>query len=245
MKLAVIALGLSLIFGAAPRAARAADGSCVSCHRGVKDSAGLRRNFSDWKTSVHAKSGIGCESCHGGNPAKAEKAEAHAGMTASTDAKSSVYYTRIPETCGKCHEPEFAAFKKSAHFKELESSGRGPNCVTCHGAMANHVIDPESMQMTCSLCHHQPGTAYEARATIAAAQDSLRRLNGEIRSARSSGLTDPAEQEKTYRALVDRLHQAKVDWHSFQVERVLAQAKDVSQKANAAFTELKSKNKNP
>lgn len=205
----------------------------------------LAHNFKDWDGSVHAKSGIECQSCHGGDASQVAKDAAHAGMLPSTNPKSPVYFTQIPETCGKCHEPEFAAFRKSAHFKELQSSGRGPNCVTCHEAMANRIIDSRSMQTTCSLCHHQPVQAYQARVAIEEAQGILRRLDAEIQSAQSTGLTDASSQKKTYQLLADRLHQAKVDWHAFRVEKLLAQVKDISQSAQAAFTELKSKNQKP
>ena len=245
MKLTIVALGLSLSFAAGWPAARAAEGSCVECHRSLRETPALSHNFTDWQSSVHAKSGVECQSCHGGDATQSAKAQAHAGMLPSTKPKSPIYYTEIPATCGKCHSPEFAAFRKSAHYKELQRNGNGPNCVTCHGAMANHVIDSHSMQMTCSLCHHQPIDAYKARAALEEAADSLRRLNGEIQSALSTGLTDPSAQKKTYQLLADRLHQAKVDWHAFQTDQVFAGAKDISGKAEAAFTELKSKNKNP
>lgn len=245
MKQTLVVLGISLLLGAGASAVRAADGSCVDCHRKVQESSMLAHNFTDWQDSAHAKSGIECQACHGGDPAQNEKAAAHAGMLPSTNPKSPVYYTAIPATCGKCHEPEFAAFRKSAHYKELQGDGRGPNCVTCHEAMANHVIDSKSMQTTCSLCHHQPTKAYQARVAIEEAQGTLRRLDAEIQSAATSGLTDPSSQKKTYQLLADRLHQAKVDWHAFQVEKLLAQVEDISRRAEAAFTELRSKNKKP
>jgi hypothetical protein len=245
MKQIMVVLGIALSIAAGRLWAEAAEGSCVECHRGLKENPALTHNFTDWQSSIHAKSGVECQACHGGDAAQAVKAAAHAGLLPSTKAKSPIYYTQIPATCGKCHGPEFAAFRKSAHYKQLQSSGNGPNCVTCHGAMANHVIDSRSMQLTCSLCHHQPIQAYQARAALEEAQDSLRRLNGEIQSALSTGLTDPSSQKKTYQLLADRLHQAKVDWHAFQTDSVLASAKDISQSAEATFTELKSKNKNP
>ncbi|MFI5362770.1 MAG: hypothetical protein ACHQ49_12430 [Elusimicrobiota bacterium] len=245
MKSTLLVLGALTIFVAGSSAARAAEGTCVDCHRRVKDTSMLAHNFVDWQVSVHAKSGIECQSCHGGDAAQAGKAEAHAGMIPSTNAKSPVYYTQIPETCGKCHAEEFAAFRKSAHFKELQGSGRGPNCVTCHGAMSSHVIDSQSMQATCSLCHHQPLEAYQARAAMEEAQDALHRLNGEIQAAGAAGFTDPAGTKKIYLDLADSLHKAKVDWHAFQTAKVLASVQDISRKAEAAFTELKSKNKAP
>ena len=245
MKMIMVVLGVALLISAGRLSAQAADGTCVECHRGLKENPALSHNFSDWQGSVHAKSGVECQACHDGDATQSAKAAAHAGMLPSTKSKSPIYYTEIPATCGKCHAPEFAAFKKSAHYKQLQSNGSGPNCVTCHGAMANHVIDARSMQTTCSLCHHQPLQAYQARAALEDAADSLRRLNGEIQSAVSTGLTDPSGQKKTYQLLADRLHQAKVDWHAFQTDAVLASAKDISHQAQATFTELKSKNKTP
>src|SRR3989338_3806820 len=129
-----------LVFGLALGFAQ--ENSCVQCHQKADGVAYLEHNFTDWESSVHARGKISCDACHGGNPSKSVKGEAHKGMRSSREEKSPLYFTNIPATCGSCHQAEFKAFKKSAHYRDLQKSGRGPNCVTCHGSMANHVLAP-------------------------------------------------------------------------------------------------------
>ena len=108
----------------------AAQDSCVACHKTLHQTAALHHNFKDWESSAHGKAAVACSACHGGNPNAPAREAAHAGMLAASNDKSPVYFTNIPQTCGNCHTAELNAFKISLHFKELERTGRGPNCVT-------------------------------------------------------------------------------------------------------------------
>ena len=69
------------------------------------------------------------------------------------------------------------------------------------------------------------------------ARGDLCRLDNAIRQAKSAG-TDTKASEKTYARLSDRMHDAMVSWHTFDMSRVLAQTSDVSHEASAAYTEL-------
>ncbi len=241
----LLALILALLYlSGPPQGARAAGvNSCVSCHRDVKQSDALQHTFSDWEQSPHGKSGVACQSCHGGDHSFSSKHEAHADLLSSSNSKSRVYFTKIPETCGACHAAEFQAFKKSAHYRELKRTGRGPNCVTCHGSMANRVIGPREMEMTCNLCHHKPRQAYAARLAVEEAREALRDLDQAAEQARSSGKT--AVDKRDYIPLHDRFHAVLVAWHTFDAKKVLAQAKDIAREASAMSTDLKLKRKSP
>lgn len=150
MKRFVCGMGSALLCLTMPVVA-AADGSCVACHKTVDAPAYVEHNFKDWENSAHARAGVSCESCHGGDPAAQDKAKAHAGVIRSTAKNSPLYYTAIPESCGSCHQPELKAFKTSVHSQQLQRTGQGPNCLTCHGSMANHVLAPREMETTCTL----------------------------------------------------------------------------------------------
>ena len=117
-----LVLAAALAGLASPALAAAEESACVACHRGVHDVAYLEHDFSDWQKSAHARVGVSCSACHGGNPTRPDKAAAHAGMLASTDAASRVYFTQVPATCGNCHEQEFGAFKTSAHYHSMGAS---------------------------------------------------------------------------------------------------------------------------
>ncbi|MDE2038622.1 MAG: hypothetical protein KGO96_03790 [Elusimicrobia bacterium] len=233
------ALGLIAVCVLAVGAAAQGEGSCVRCHAHIKGASPASHNFADWRKSAHARSGVGCQSCHGGDAAARDEASAHAGMLPSTDPRSAVYFTRVPQTCGACHQPEFEAFRKSAHFKELESSGRGPNCVTCHGAMANYVLGPREMETTCTLCHRQPTHAYAARLELRQSEAMTRSLEAALR--RASGASDLSAQRKEYEAIVDLQRSAMVQWHTFQMDRVLASAKQVERRVTTVLGELRVK----
>lgn len=208
-------LGILMAAAWAAGAARAAESSCVSCHRKSGGKSALAHDFKDWETSAHGRAAVSCESCHGGNPMAAGKAEAHAGVLRSTEKKSPLYFTAIPATCGACHAPEADAFMASAHYKELKRDGRGPNCVTCHGAMANHVIAPRDMEMTCTLCHRDPTKAYGARMALDSAGVMVKRLEAAAAKAKgAAGGADLAEARKLLAA-------ARVQWHTFDMAKVI------------------------
>jgi len=85
----------------------------------------------------------------------------------STKPESPVYYRRLPETCGKCHQDEKNAFLKSRHYQRLEKNGKSPTCTTCHGVMKGTVLSSRDLDQTCNLCHAKP----------AGAQDTLLLIN--------------------------------------------------------------------
>ncbi len=234
-----IAAGLAAGLSAAPPPAAAAD-SCVACHRTVAGVGYLEHNFADWSKSIHAVSGVSCRACHGGDPSRDSKEAAHAGMKPSHDPGSRVYYTRIPETCGSCHAGVLAAFRTSKHFHELETTGKGPNCVTCHGSMANHILEPRLMQMTCTLCHRNPVDAHAALLALNNAGGRLRQLRRDVDRAAAAGV-DVAIQRAALRDTQKKYDAARVAWHTFKMDRVLAMAQEVTRAVATSQNELKMK----
>jgi hypothetical protein len=110
-------------------------------------------NYQQWSESVHALKGVACDSCHGGDPAQATKEKAHANLKNVTDPDSPVYYTNVPNTCGKCHSKELANFENSTHYKKLEALQLAPTCTTCHVPHTFTVLNPEDFRTTCGTCH--------------------------------------------------------------------------------------------
>lgn len=220
-------------------------GSCVDCHQGLAAGAVASHNFADWRKSAHAKAGVNCEACHGGDASAKDKAAAHAGILRASDPKSRIYFTAIPQTCGSCHDAEFKAFQKSAHFKELESSGKGPNCVTCHGSMANVVLGPRELETTCALCHRQPTQAFTARLELDSADAMVRGLASSLKKAKSGGAVDLAPQEQSYREIVELQRATAVQWHTFKMADVIAGNREVKRRVTALLGELKMKNPAP
>ena len=92
-----------------------------------------------------------CSDCHGSHDLKP-----------SRDPGSPIHWTRVAETCGKCHAGILSAYAQSVHGKAVERGERqAPTCTDCHG---EHEIrgsqDPESTvhpahisKTTCVWCH--------------------------------------------------------------------------------------------
>ncbi len=238
--------GLAAAFLLATGAAAGQEkGSCVSCHQRLAPGNIVAHDFADWQRSAHAGAGVNCESCHGGDASAKEKHAAHKGVLRAGDSKSRIFFTKIPETCGACHEPEFKAFQKSAHFKELQNSGRGPNCVTCHGSMANVVLGPKELEITCALCHRQPTQAFAARLELDSAGAMVRGLAAALRKARDVGVADLAPQETAYREIVERQRATAILWHTFKMPDVIKADREVKRRVTDVLGELKLKDVRP
>ena len=52
---------------------------CAECHLSRATAPG-RGHVLDWESSAHKRSGIGCERCHGGDPAALQVLRAHFGV---------------------------------------------------------------------------------------------------------------------------------------------------------------------
>jgi cytochrome c553 len=132
--------------------------SCIECHSQPAfrvTNKKLYKYFRDWELSIHAQEGATCVDCHGGNPDKADKKQAH-----GKDIKQlliPVEYERIPVTCGKCHEKNIENYKKSKHYKILMEKGRSqptPNCITCHGSINTSIPTSDAIANICAYCHN-------------------------------------------------------------------------------------------
>jgi Cytochrome c7 and related cytochrome c/Cytochrome c554 and c-prime len=132
---------------------------CADCHF-----ANLRSDWSshlsDWELSAHGRSGVGCEACHGGDPATFESFLAHRGVLGGGNPASPVHRMNLPKTCGGCHPAAFAAFQKSRHFALLREGSRdAPGCTTCHGNAGAYLLSPKALAAECNRCHGAGRTA--------------------------------------------------------------------------------------
>ncbi|MEJ2690187.1 MAG: cytochrome c3 family protein, partial [Deltaproteobacteria bacterium] len=157
-RIVVWAIFLTTVFlfsGAAHAAPdKEAVNSCVHCHSRLPSSSFLGDKSHSWVGSIHQKYGVTCDKCHGGNPEASEAEKAHKGVYGSSNPKSTVYFKNIPATCGACHGAEYYKFSQSEHYKMLESTGQGPDCVTCHGSMVTRVLSPDNLAAVCEQCHN-------------------------------------------------------------------------------------------
>ncbi|MEK6776049.1 MAG: hypothetical protein AABY87_04080 [bacterium] len=221
-----------------------AQNSCVQCHEGIENPA-IREFHKEWKASAHSRSGITCEYCHGGDPGKSGKEAAHQGIRNALDRESLVYYTKIPALCGGCHIAAFSEFKTSTHYSNLVTKGAGPNCVTCHDAMATKIIKPGEIEIFCALCHNAqmnllPGVTRDARSCLERMDligQKIQEAEKALVQAEKSG-TDTIKA-RGFLSLAGREYDAsKQDWHSFQLNRVASRLKGVELLVQKALDSL-------
>lgn len=148
---------------------------CGACHG---DPAYMKRyapqvrtdQLAEYRTSVHGKrSAMGdekaavCVDCHGVH-----------GIRPVKDAGSTVYKTRVAETCAKCHADaarmasygiptnQYADYKSSVHAKALYDRGDTsvPTCNDCHGSHGAAPPGLTSVTSVCGSCHGREASLF-------------------------------------------------------------------------------------
>lgn len=126
---------------------------CADCHF-ANSGQPNPMHLQEWDLSAHGRAGVGCESCHGGNPDTVESFLAHQSIVRGGGLDSPVNRRNLPVTCGKCHTGPFTEFQTSKHYLLLRNgAGQGPTCSTCHGNVAAHLFSPKSLEGECNSCH--------------------------------------------------------------------------------------------
>jgi len=174
-----------------------------------------------WSISTHALFEVTCEKCHGGNPAKVTKNEAHVGIS-----NTSIARANTPEMCGQCHSAELNEFKNSQHFKKLESveGGPAPACITCHQAHSVRVLSASEIEDFCSNCHNGitginptvPKKAENALSSVRDLQVEISKARSAIVSAKASGkdVTEAESQLESARIIMKNTPSV---WHRFNL----------------------------
>jgi mono/diheme cytochrome c family protein len=127
----------------AAAASSASTNACVACHERSSDESS--RLFAH---SIHARRGVTCDACHGGDAKAQDKQTAHASnFTVRPSGLEQV------TMCGACHAQPSADFKTSLHFpKQLEAPR--VTCSDCHGA---HTVGSPARDFRfavfCTNCH--------------------------------------------------------------------------------------------
>ncbi len=122
---------------------------CIQCHDSDAMKPAFRKIPEEWRLSWHYQNGVACNDCHGGDAADAAMA-----MSPERGFVGTPKYQEVPGFCGKCHVGILKNYLESGHGKALKASGRGPNCVTCHGS---HNIQRANIdiinEQRCTQCH--------------------------------------------------------------------------------------------
>jgi len=155
----------------APVPAPAVTNLCVDCHLAVDDPkiSPPARAFAD---DLHARAGLTCASCHGGDPSQSDQEKAHDRSKGFLGRPSPA---AVPALCGKCHADaalmkrfnpslrvdQVSEYWTSEHGKKLRTGDQNvAECASCHGAHGIvHVKDLRSpvssgkIAQTCNTCH--------------------------------------------------------------------------------------------
>jgi len=127
--------------------------ACIACHVAEKMDPKFRNIPQSWKMSIHYQHNVSCHHCHGGDPKDAEMS-----MSRERGFVGTPKYAEVPEFCGKCHVGILKNYLESGHGKALKSTGKGPNCVTCHGSHKDEQYIKKAHidiinERLCSKCH--------------------------------------------------------------------------------------------
>jgi hypothetical protein len=160
-----LALALLALVPAAARAQSGAQGApqagnCAVCHG---------KENREHQTGIHARGGVTCVSCHGGNPDSLEVDAAHGkDLVSLRNPRAAV------ESCGKCHADvermrafglrtdQLSLYWTSQHGAKLQKDGdpKVATCTSCHGVhavlSASSPLAPVSRMKqveTCGRCH--------------------------------------------------------------------------------------------
>ncbi len=239
-RIIIIVLVVLGVFFSPTSPSLAASNACITCHESLLPSTQRAHDFTEWRDSVHARQGVTCDQCHGGNATTTDVKQAHQGVVRSTQPNSPLYFKRIADTCGKCHGSEATEYKKSFHAKELERAGRGPNCTTCHGSMATRILNPQELEQTCSLCHSLRSVASEALVTLNQAGAALKRWKETAATAKAKGQWTK-DQDSALAAAEKDYQGVQRKWHSLDMQAVIDQSRKIIADAKQATQSLKLK----
>ncbi len=194
--------------------------SCVRCHMALSSSSFVGTKSHSWKGSIHQERGVTCDKCHGGDPEAKTERLAHVGVFSSSNPDSEVFYKNIPKTCGKCHGAEYYKFTQSFHYKKLETTGQGPNCVTCHGSMVTSVLQPDDLANVCERCHNGrigifPYVPEKAKAVLLLLQESKALIGADKK------LYTSKDDQKLLDSAQANISSARLEWHTFDLDAIV------------------------
>lgn len=150
-------------------AALAAD-TCTDCHAALPAELGAAAAAA--AHDIHARHGLTCAGCHGGDPTAADAQQA---MSPAKGFRGRLSRKEVPQICAHCHSDavfmerykpsqrvdQYAQYQTSVHGKRLAAGDQGvAECADCHGAHGiREVRDPLSpvhplrLPGTCAGCH--------------------------------------------------------------------------------------------
>ena len=211
--------------------------ACVGCHSTEMMKPELRTIPDIWAGSWHFQNGISCHNCHGGDPNdQANSMSAQKGFVGTPS------YKQVPEFCGKCHVGILKNFLESGHGKALKASGKGPNCVTCHGS---HNVQKASIhiisEQLCTRCH-----SYERVKTMKQAllvtENRMNEIDQNLKELKKEGFYNDEEQKAFFNTQAQfrtLFHSEDVSLIKRQTDEFLGKFGKIQDRVEKAMAELR------
>jgi predicted CXXCH cytochrome family protein len=165
----IVILGIAFCAPSAFTADPSHQSNCITCHKETDDEGGASHYF---EKDIHFQSGVGCQDCHGGDPAldDMDAVRESKGFRGVPDRLA------IPEFCARCHSDaaymhehnpslptdQLDKYKTSIHGINLftKKDHKVATCVSCHTAhrIANAKLPysttyAPNIPATCGKCH--------------------------------------------------------------------------------------------
>jgi hypothetical protein len=197
---------------------------CLECHGTTLVPENMRDIPDKWRKSVHYRNGVACNDCHGGDPKNAALAMSpQKGFVGAPKPKA------VPQFCGKCHVGIMKSYLESDHGKALMATGRGPNCVVCHGAhsiqkASLNIIDPK----LCGVCHSY-ARAEDIKASLFLTEQKINQIGKDLKSLKAD-LIGTGQEEKT---LFRTQAEYRTLFHSVDVKLVKSKTAEFTKKLAA------------
>ncbi len=216
------------------------DNACVSCHRDLVGKLGTV--VQEWRQSVHFRNSVGCDGCHGGDPAvKREQCDSEdvfkqrshqqrsreLSLVSRPDEQftSTARGRNVSYFCGKCH-----SLIKEKHLGSPHGDLGNPTCLYCHGQGSHAITEarvdiidlrPHSQGGRCAVCHRAAtmeavGQVYN---TLVKAEDQLKEAAGLYDRLETYGYRNLA-MKKMYGHSRETLSQLRQCFHSFNMREI-------------------------
>lgn len=240
--------------GRAAAAVPAAE-TCPGCHAklgGKKSIPALV--FAD---DVHARPGLGCAGCHGGDPTQRAQYQA---MDSEKGFRRLSFPEDVLQACGGCHgeaarvrrfapdlpTDQLAKLLAGRHAPRYAASGReAAVCISCHGAHGIFAVrdprasvHPARLAERCTACHAREGDGTAAAAAACAAladgAESFGRAEGRVAELGARGVV-LAKGEATLEEGREQLAQALALVHGADAPALEARARATGAAARTAL----------
>jgi len=144
--------------------------NCLTCHSMLDAPLAVKPDA--FAQDVHARNGLTCAGCHGGDAAAEDPTRA---MSRAAGFKGKIQRTQIPELCAKCHADaaymhkynpslrtdQLSQYRTSVHGKRLaQGDTKVAVCSDCHGfhdirpaSDTRASVHPLKIAETCAKCH--------------------------------------------------------------------------------------------